>query len=171
MRRCVVVFLLVGCLGACASAGGERVQVEGIVPGFSLSTVRMRELTVSPTTASTSTTTTTTAHLRSGTDARSVVLPHPTYSQEAARGMVDVDWDAIANCETGGNWSMHGSYYSTGLGVMNQAVRENSSADAAARMLAGTSNREEEIAMAVRLREKHGLQSWGCGKQLYPGVY
>ena len=28
-------------------------------------------------------------------------------------------WDAIADCETGGNWRMHGSVYSGGVGFAN----------------------------------------------------
>lgn len=78
------------------------------------------------------------------------------------------DWDAIARCETGQNWHMTGSRYSSGLGVMNQAVRENAPPDVAARILDGTASREEQIVMAETLEAKHGIHSWACGQKLYP---
>lgn len=78
------------------------------------------------------------------------------------------DWYAIANCETGGNWNMTGSYYSTGLGIMNQAIRENSPPAVAAREMAGTATVLEIVATGRRIEERFGIHAWGCGKSLYP---
>lgn len=33
------------------------------------------------------------------------------------------DWYAVARCETGSNWHMHGSSYSGGLGIYNPTWR------------------------------------------------
>ena len=78
------------------------------------------------------------------------------------------DWNAIAQCETGGDWTMHGSTYSSALGIMNQAVRENASADVAARVLTGTATRDEQIAIAERMAARFGIHAWACGQKLYP---
>ena len=72
------------------------------------------------------------------------------------------DWDAVARCETGGNWNMTGSYYSTGLGMMNQAIRENSPPDVAQRELSGTASVNEIKQTAETIAARHGIQSWGC---------
>lgn len=78
------------------------------------------------------------------------------------------DWYAIAQCETGGNWNVTGPRYSTGLGMMNQAIRENSPPEVAARELAGTATVVEIVLTAREIARKHGIHSWGCGKALYP---
>jgi len=72
------------------------------------------------------------------------------------------DWPAIANCETGGNWNVTGSYYSTGLGMMNAAIIENSPPDVAQRELSGTATVLEIVATARQIEAKHGIHSWGC---------
>lgn len=72
------------------------------------------------------------------------------------------NWDAVARCETGGRWNMTGSVYSTGLGMMNQAIRENASPASAARQLAGVASRAEIVATAERIAARHGIDSWGC---------
>lgn len=64
--------------------------------------------------------------------------------------------------ETGGNWHMTGANYSTALGIMNQAVRENASADVAARVFAGTASRAEQIAIAESIVAKFGFRAWAA---------
>lgn len=94
--------------------------------------------------------------------------PAPTVSPVVTAASSSYDWQAIANCETGGNWNVTGSVYSTGLGIMNQAIRENSPPDVAARELAGSASVAEITATAESIAAKHGIHSWGCGKKLYP---
>ena len=77
--------------------------------------------------------------------------PHWTYN-----------WDAVAQCETGSDWNMTGSYYSTGLGMMNQAITENSPPDVAQRELSGTASVNEIKETAETIAARHGIRSWGC---------
>lgn len=72
------------------------------------------------------------------------------------------DWDAVAACETGSQWQMTGATFSTGLGIMNAAIAENSPPDAAARELAGTASQAEIVATAESIAARHGIRSWGC---------
>lgn len=81
---------------------------------------------------------------------------------------VPIDWFAIASCETGGNWSMTGATYSTGLGMLNEAVEENSTPDVARLELEGRATVWEQIATAKRIADRFGIHAWGCGKRLYP---
>lgn len=81
---------------------------------------------------------------------------------------VPIDWFAIAGCETGGDWHVTGSTYSTGEGMLNDAIRENSPPDVAARELAGMSSVWEIIGTAKRVEARFGVHAWGCGRKLYP---
>lgn len=72
------------------------------------------------------------------------------------------DWECISIAETGGDWTAHGPSYSSALGVMNQAVRENSPPDVAARILAGTASRAEQITMASRIADRFGIDAWAA---------
>lgn len=81
---------------------------------------------------------------------------------------VPYDWYAIADCETGRDWNVTGSLYSTGLGMMNEAIRENSPPDVAARELTGTATILEIVGTARTIATRHGIHSWGCGRKLYP---
>jgi len=74
-----------------------------------------------------------------------------------------IDWACVALAETGANYTMHGSAYSSAYGVMNQAVRENSSPDVAARILAGTASPGEQLTMAQSIAAKHGIHAWAAG--------
>ena len=69
-------------------------------------------------------------------------------------------WDCVATAETGGDWTAHGPSYSSALGVMNEAVRENAPADVAVRILNGTASRDEQIAMAQSILSRHGEGAW-----------
>lgn len=71
-----------------------------------------------------------------------------------------IDWPCVAEAETGSDFSMHGSSYSSAYGVMNEAVRENAPPDVAARILAGTASPAEQLAMAESIAARHGLQAW-----------
>lgn len=72
------------------------------------------------------------------------------------------DWPALARCETGSDVHAHGSRYSSMYGVLNQAVRENSPPDVAARILAGRASVAEQTRMAITLEHRHGIRSWAC---------
>lgn len=79
-----------------------------------------------------------------------------------------IDWYAMANCETGGNWNVTGTQYSTGLGMLNQAIIENSPPDVAARELAGRASILEIVGTGRTIASWAGIHAWGCGRKLWP---
>jgi Transglycosylase-like domain len=71
-----------------------------------------------------------------------------------------VNWDGIARCETGGNWSMRGSSFSGGLGFANTTWRGFGGGEFAPN--AGQATREQQIVVAERVYASYGLSGWGC---------
>ncbi|MGZ6005068.1 MAG: transglycosylase family protein [Candidatus Saccharimonadales bacterium] len=102
--------------------------------------------------ATSTTTTTTTTRVES----REVSSGSHTYNSSGA----DVNWDGIARCETGGNWSMQGPSYSGGLGFYNGTWNGFGGQEFAPN--AGQASREEQIVVAERVYAKFGLSGWGC---------
>jgi hypothetical protein len=80
--------------------------------------------------------------------------------REAASGIPDSFWDRMAQCETGGNWSMVGSRYSGGLGFYNGTWDSFGGREFAHR--AGQATREQQIIVANRVADGVGLSGWGC---------
>lgn len=72
------------------------------------------------------------------------------------------NWRALATCETGQDWQMTGTVYSSAFGIMNEAVRENATPGIAARILAGRGSPLEQLGVAVSIERKHSIRSWGC---------
>ncbi len=79
---------------------------------------------------------------------------------EYFRPKTGVNWDAIAACETGGNWSMRGSRYSGGLGFYNGTWSSFGGGQFASN--AGLATREQQIVVAERVYHRYGLSGWGC---------
>lgn len=79
---------------------------------------------------------------------------------EKMRPKTGVDWDGIAQCETGGNWQMSGSTYSGGLGFANTTWSGFGGGEFASN--AGSASREEQIVVAERVHARYGLSGWGC---------
>jgi hypothetical protein len=73
-------------------------------------------------------------------------------------------WDAIAACETQGNWSMRGSSFSGGVGFANTAWSSFGGHEFAPN--AGQATREQQIIVAERIRARVGMGAWGCAKRL-----
>jgi hypothetical protein len=70
-------------------------------------------------------------------------------------------WDALAQCESGGNWHINtGNGYYGGLQFAQSTWLANGGADFAAR--ADLASREQQITVANRLYAKSGLAPWGC---------
>jgi hypothetical protein len=80
--------------------------------------------------------------------------------REASSGIPDSYWDRMAQCETGGNWSMVGSQYSGGVGFYNGTWDAFGGREFAAR--AGQATREQQIIVANRVANRVGLTGWGC---------
>ena len=70
-------------------------------------------------------------------------------------------WDRIAQCESGGNWSINtGNGYYGGLQFATSTWLSNGGGQYAAR--ADLATRLEQIAVANRLYASSGLSAWGC---------
>ena len=70
-------------------------------------------------------------------------------------------WDRIAQCESGGNWSINtGNGYYGGLQFATSSWLANGGADFASR--ADLASRAEQITVANRYYAKAGLGPWGC---------
>ena len=68
---------------------------------------------------------------------------------EYYRPKTGVNWDGIARCETGGNWSMRGASYSGGLGFYNGTWNSFGGRQFASN--AGLASREQQIVVAERV--------------------
>ncbi len=80
-------------------------------------------------------------------------------SRSVPNNSTAVDWDGIAQCETGSNWS-HQTRYDGGLGILHVAWLEFGGRDFAE--YGSQATREEQIIVAERLYARHGLSGWGC---------
>jgi hypothetical protein len=76
----------------------------------------------------------------------------------------DSIWDAIAACETQGNWHMQGSSFSGGVGFSNSAWDSFGGRQFAPN--AGQATREQQIVVAERIQSSVGLGAWGCARTL-----
>jgi hypothetical protein len=80
-------------------------------------------------------------------------------------GTVGVDWDGIAQCETGGNWqhlgnAPDGSTYDGGLGIYHGAWTDFGGLEFASRGDLATP--AEQVIVAERIYARFGLSGWGC---------
>lgn len=80
--------------------------------------------------------------------------------REASSGIPDSYWDRMAQCETGGDWTMVGSRYSGGLGFYNGTWDSFGGREFAAK--AGQATREQQIIVANRVANDVGISGWGC---------
>lgn len=80
----------------------------------------------------------------------------------AAPASASPDWDAIAQCESGGNWSINtGNGYSGGLQFSPGTWRANGGSGSAA-----GASREEQIRVAENVLKSQGIGAWPvCGKR------
>ena len=73
-----------------------------------------------------------------------------------------MNWDAIAQCESGGNWSINtGNGYYGGLQFDRGTWLSNGGGDYAAR--ADLATKDQQIAIAERVYAARGLSPWACG--------
>ncbi|HEY7134002.1 MAG TPA: transglycosylase family protein [Acidimicrobiia bacterium] len=76
------------------------------------------------------------------------------------RQVNDAVWDRLAQCETGGNWGLHGARFSGGLGIFNGTWDAFGGREFASN--AGSATRDQQIAVAERIRARFGYTGWGC---------
>ena len=77
-----------------------------------------------------------------------------------------VNWDAIAQCESGGNWSTNtGNGYYGGLQMLGSTWQNYGGGDFAAR--ADQATRDQQIVVAERIRDDVGYGAWpACTRRL-----
>jgi uncharacterized protein YabE (DUF348 family) len=73
-------------------------------------------------------------------------------------------WDKMAQCETGGNWSASGQRYQGGLGIYFQNWNHYGGREFAP--TGGQATKYEQIIVAERIREEHGWHAWGCADEI-----
>ena len=73
----------------------------------------------------------------------------------------DVNWDAIANCESGGNWGINtGNGYYGGLQFSQSTWNAYGGSGSAS-----SASRDEQIAVAERVLDSQGIGAWPvCGQ-------
>ncbi len=87
-------------------------------------------------------------------------VPTPP-SEMAGVGAATSPFPCIAEAETGTDWTMHGSTYSTAYGVINDIVYEYASPDVQARIFSGTATPAEQTDVVARFAADHGFGGWG----------
>ncbi len=97
---------------------------------------------------------------RDAAKAAALRAPAPAAPAPTPARTTGVNWDGIASCETGGNWSMQGSRYSGGLGFANTTWSSFGGGQFAPN--AGQATREQQIVVAERVYARYGLSGWGC---------
>ncbi len=88
--------------------------------------------------------------------ARNLASARPNPSPARAGG---VNWDGIANCETGGNWS-HQTQFDGGLGIYHGAWTDFGGREFAP--YGSQATKEQQIIVAERIYARYGLSGWGC---------
>ena len=90
------------------------------------------------------------------------VVSRPTITYYGTKA--DPMWDRIAQCETAGDWGMQGPLYSGGLGFYNRTW--DAFGGRAYAPNAGLATREEQILVAENIRNRVGIDGWGCAHTL-----
>jgi nucleoid-associated protein YgaU len=91
-----------------------------------------------------------------------VAIGAPLAIAAPASAQDGVNWDAIAQCESGGNWSINtGNGYYGGLQFSPSTWRANGGAGSAS-----TASRSEQIRVAENVLKTQGIGAWPvCGKK------
>jgi hypothetical protein len=79
--------------------------------------------------------------------------PIPLVSPEVMK-----QWNRVAICETGGNWKMHGSRYSGGIGFRNDVWVEYGGQKYA--LHAGLATPEEQVLIARAIQARAGVPNF-----------
>lgn len=99
--------------------------------------------------------------------ATAVALAEPLIAR--ADDGAGVDWDAIARCESGGNWHINtGNGFTGGLQHTDSTWAAYGGRQYAPR--AYMASREQQIAVAEKVKQGQGLGAWPvCGRHAYDG--
>ncbi|WP_207547268.1 transglycosylase family protein, partial [Mycobacterium talmoniae] len=88
--------------------------------------------------------------------------PAPEAPAPAPKRAYSVNWDAIAQCESGGNWGIAtGNGYYGGLQFTPSTWRANGGSGSAS-----SASREEQIRVAENVLRTQGIGAWPvCGRR------
>jgi hypothetical protein len=88
--------------------------------------------------------------------------PAPEQAPEPVHRAYSVNWDAIASCESGGNWAIStGNGYAGGLQFTPGTWHANGGAGSA-----NGASREEQIRVAENVLHSQGIRAWPvCGRR------
>jgi uncharacterized protein YabE (DUF348 family) len=105
-------------------------------------------------------------HSRTQLSVQVVTPPTPKVVREGTKPLPsDAIWDEIAQCESGGNWSINtGNGYYGGLQFNQPTWDSNGGQQYAPR--ADLATKQEQIAVADRVRAARGLEPWQCAAEL-----
>lgn len=95
---------------------------------------------------------------------RSVTTPHhasPVVTVAPARLVQSDVWACIAEAETGSDWTMHGSTYSTAFGMVNDIIEDYGTPEQQQAVFSGTASQVTQIDIASRFAADHGFGGWG----------
>jgi hypothetical protein len=70
-------------------------------------------------------------------------------------------WPCVAEAETGSDWTMHGSTYSTAYGIVNDIVYDYASPAVQRKVFSGTASPWEQTDIVRRFAADHGTGGWG----------
>ena len=110
-------------------------------------------------------------HLRGNFAGRAVLIAVSATAFATAAGTASasapVDWDRIAQCESGNNWSTNtGNGYYGGLQFSQSTWQANGGAGRA-----DQASREEQIRVAENVLRTQGIGAWGtCGRRASAGT-
>lgn len=95
---------------------------------------------------------------------RAAPAPQPESATTPTPSGWSVNWDAIAQCESGGDWSINtGNGYEGGLQFLNSTWLSNGGGDFAQHAYDAT--KEQQIIVAERLYANRGVTPWPtCGR-------
>lgn len=100
--------------------------------------------------------------VRVGTKAKPAPVVQTNTGATPTGGSTGVNWDAIAQCESGGNWHINtGNGYYGGLQFSASSWLSHGGGAYASR--ADLATREQQIAVANNYYRVSGLRPWGCG--------
>lgn len=88
------------------------------------------------------------------------IAQEPSVPVAASLAQSDV-WACIAQAETGSDYTMTGSVYSTAFGMINDIIYDYGSPEEQAAVFSGTASKETQIAIASRFANEHGFGGWG----------
>jgi len=88
-------------------------------------------------------------------------LAHVAATVQLSLAQLHQEWERVAICEVGGNWSMRGPVYS-GIGFLNSTWRAYGGTHFAP--VAGMASKDEQILVGMRINNGWVPDQYGCDR-------